>query len=230
MPRGEGAVQVINVTPAAAGSLLRDLFSPGQVVEVEVLEVREGAALVRVEGQVFWARGELPSSPAAFPALVHKIARGTLYLKRLPPPDAPSGNPAVPGAPPVGACGAEAPAFRTVQLLAFQEGELYLLEERRGSDTGRGPAALALRLRTPNLGETWVYLAAWGGALSLKVLAGSEGLLPLFEEGGDELKERLLALGFGRLHLEVATQKSGGLEDLLAGAAPPPYRPLDARV
>lgn len=229
-PRGEEAVQVVKITPTNTGTLLSGYFRPGQVVEVEVLEVRGGAALVRVEGQVFWARGEIPASPAAFPALVQKVSPEALHLKRLPPPrDVPGSHPGGPEP-----FGAQAGPFEAVRLCSFREGEeeggLYLLAERRqGGGAGR-PAALALFLRTPKLGETWVYLTARGDTLNLQVFAGSEKSLALFRGASGELKERLLALGFARLHLEVAAQKFRTPGELLARAAFPPYRSIDARV
>ena len=58
---------------------------PGQMILVETLAVTGPEAVVRVAGQTFNARGELPSSPATFWALVEEVTPETLYLRHLGP-------------------------------------------------------------------------------------------------------------------------------------------------
>lgn len=58
---------------------------PGQMILVEALAVTGPEAVVRVAGQTFNARGELPSAPAAFWAVVEKVTPETLYLRQAAP-------------------------------------------------------------------------------------------------------------------------------------------------
>lgn len=232
-------MQVFNISPASAtGSLLPGHLRPGQVVMVEVLEIKGDTALVRIEGQVFTARGEIPPSPGNFWALVQKTTRETLYLKRLPPGEAwpkelAVGNETVS---PAALQHQEALAQGTVPLLSFQHksinGELHLVKECLRAKAGKKepPLTLVLRLSTPALGETWIYLRWDGTALMLKAFACRENLLPLFEEAAGELEEKLCALGFRLSHFQVAARKISSIGELLLKASSAPYRPVDTLV
>lgn len=56
---------------------------PGQMVMVETISVTGPEAVVRIAGQTFNARGELPTAPATFWALVEAITGETLHLRRI---------------------------------------------------------------------------------------------------------------------------------------------------
>ncbi|MGQ9511956.1 MAG: hypothetical protein ACUVTA_01880 [Thermodesulfitimonas sp.] len=56
---------------------------PGQMVMVETVSVTGPGAVVRIAGQTFNARGELPAAPATFWALVEAITGETLHLRRI---------------------------------------------------------------------------------------------------------------------------------------------------
>lgn len=56
---------------------------PGQMVMVETVALTGPEAVVRVTGQTFNARGDLPAAPATFWALVEAVTGETLYLRRV---------------------------------------------------------------------------------------------------------------------------------------------------
>lgn len=58
---------------------------PGQMVLVEMIALTGPEAVVRIAGQTFNARGQLPSPPATFWAMIEEIRRQTLHLRRLSP-------------------------------------------------------------------------------------------------------------------------------------------------
>lgn len=79
---GISGVNRVTLQPGAALRLPWHLRS-GQMVFVEMLAITGPEAVVRVAGQTFNARGELPSAAANFWALVEDISGETLNLRRL---------------------------------------------------------------------------------------------------------------------------------------------------
>lgn len=81
---GISVVDRVSLQPGMAWRLPWHL-RPGQMVLVEMLAVTGPEAVVRIAGQTFNARGELPNSPALFWAMIQEIREQTLHLRRLSP-------------------------------------------------------------------------------------------------------------------------------------------------
>ncbi|MEW6446843.1 MAG: hypothetical protein AB1426_01925 [Bacillota bacterium] len=81
---GISGVDRVSLHPGAAWRLPWHL-RPGQMVLVEMLAGTGPEAVVRIAGQTFNARGELPNSPAVFWAMIEEIREQTLHLRRLSP-------------------------------------------------------------------------------------------------------------------------------------------------
>lgn len=81
---GISVVDRVSLHPGMAWRLPWHL-RPGQMVLVELLALTGPEAVVRIAGQTFNARGELPGSPAVFWAMIEEIREQTLHLRRLSP-------------------------------------------------------------------------------------------------------------------------------------------------
>ncbi|WP_027356176.1 flagellar hook-length control protein FliK [Desulfofundulus thermocisternus] len=110
-------------------------------------------------------------------------------------------------------------------------GELYLVDERHGRKGEQDfPLALVVRVETPALGATWVYLARSGKELVARVTVAEEKfILPLARAAG-ELKDRLAALGYTLADIQVTARKISCICELLRPREPQPYRPVNTLV
>ncbi|MBE3588771.1 MAG: flagellar hook-length control protein FliK [Thermoanaerobacteraceae bacterium] len=134
------------------------------------------------------------------------------------------------------------PLFPGQEMISFftfrgrdVSGELYLVEKESGDGreqkNGRKfPLALVVRVDTPVLGETWVYLARKEAGLTARVNVSAESFVPLFQKAAAGLKDRLAALGYRVEDIQVAARQVKCVCQLLPPESPPPYRPLDAVV
>lgn len=297
----------------------QNCLQPGQMVQVEVLGIKNGVATVRIAGQTFVATGHMPSPPATFWALVREVSAETLHLQHLtgtPDQDVALTTMAkvlnIPAGPETSrllkemvkwhlpldrslvemlfsAARATPPEERVAfyaarvwletldlhrdpvrvrQALAYllgkddatprgqevlnqalplfpeQEmvsfftfrgkglyGELYIVNGRAGKKGEQDfPLALVVRVKTPVLGETWVYLA-WGKAgLTARVAVAKENFVSLFKKAAGELRDRLAALGYSIDDIQVTARKISCICELLHPHEPPPYRPVNALV
>ncbi|MQL52577.1 hypothetical protein GFC01_09945 [Desulfofundulus thermobenzoicus] len=132
------------------------------------------------------------------------------------------------------------PLFPGQEMISFftfrgrdGSGELYLVEKESGDSreqkNGRKfPLALVVRVDTPALGETWVYLARKEAGLTARVNVSAESFVPLFQKAAAGLKDRLAALGYRVEDIQVAARPVKCVCQLLHPEGLPPYRPLDA--
>lgn len=110
-------------------------------------------------------------------------------------------------------------------------GELYLVDDRAGKKGEQDfPLALVVRVETPVLGETWVYLTRGRAGLTARVAVAKENFVPLFKKAAGELRDRLAALGYAIDDIQVTARKISCICELLRPREPPPYRPVNTLV
>ncbi|SHF16323.1 hypothetical protein SAMN02745218_01600 [Desulfofundulus australicus DSM 11792] len=110
-------------------------------------------------------------------------------------------------------------------------GELYLVDNRAGKKGEQDfPLALVVRVETPVLGATWVYLSGSGKELAARVTVAEEKFVPPFARAAGELKDRLAALGYTLGDIQVTARKISCICELLRPGEPQPYRPVNTLV
>ncbi|NHM26614.1 flagellar hook-length control protein FliK [Desulfofundulus sp. TPOSR] len=131
-----------------------------------------------------------------------------------------------------------APLFPDQEMVSFftfrgkgMHGELYMVDSRAGKKGEQDfPLALVVRVETPVLGETWVYLTRGRAGLTARVAVAEENFVSLFKKAAGELRDRLAALGYSIDDIQVTARKISCICELLRPHEPPPYRPVNALV
>lgn len=110
-------------------------------------------------------------------------------------------------------------------------GELFIVGERTGKKTGRDfPRGLVVRLQSPFMKETWVYLAQNTSGLTARVIVAEERFVQPVKEAGNVLRARLSALGYRLEDISVSARLVSSVCELLYPSGPVTYRPLNKTV
>jgi len=128
-----------------------------------------------------------------------------------------------------------APGQEMVSFFTFKNealsGELFIMDEGAGKKTDRSfPQKLVVRVHSPVLQETWVYLARNPSGFTARVAVAEERFIRPVQETINVLRERLSALGYQLGEIHVSAQQAGSVCELLRPAGPVTYRPLNITV
>lgn len=105
----------------------------------------------------------------------------------------------------------------------FNRAQIHYLSEDGGgenTESGEGPATLAIDLSLSNLGELWIVIRSYGEQCDCQFRASNSEVVALINDRAEELSEALGAVGYGRVSVRAQEWEGDRLEavaDLIAG-------------